>query len=167
MMALTQTRFFTRRVLVIWISILSFGCSSAEKIENIGYPLSDIQKAVAENLPGGIGSVSSNQRVYTSNFFSPILVDRSRTPTGLQERARAKVYVLGDRRPYSVEVEVELQERTDHENHKNQASLDLNEGSFETIASDKGLARRIVRNIHEYLVKKSKNKNIIDDFKPF
>ena len=83
------------------------------------------------------------------------------------ERAYAKALILGDRRPYSLELTVTIQTRVDDSGFNPQNPLDIQTGNFEDNSADEYLAKRIVINIREYLVKRSRNKNLIDDFRPF
>lgn len=63
--------------------------------------------------------------------------------------------ILGDQRPYSYEVTVFKE------------TLDKSTGEYEQDGSDKRLGHRIAVAIQDYLVKKLRSKNIIDDFRPF
>lgn len=68
----------------------------------------------------------------------------------------AHVYILGDRRPYVIEVYVKRERR---------ASPRLND--YVEDGADQGLARIIHRRIQQQLSKRREDLNIIDDFRIF
>ena len=70
------------------------------------------------------------------------------------KRYSVEVRILGDRRPYTVEVVVPQEVRNP-------------EGGYDVIRSDKGLARVIARLIQEGLHKRREDRNIVDDFRVF
>lgn len=161
-----------KKVFSIGIVILFLGCSHKQVIEDLDYPLMDIQKGVGESLPGGVSRVSSNQREYTSGFFRTNVYDKQQSEKKSKghvpmERAYAKALILGDRRPYSLEVSVTIQNRLDDSGFNPKNPLDIQGGNFEDDRQDDRLAERIVINIREYLVKRSRTKNLIEDFRPF
>lgn len=149
---------------------LIFGCATTQTTSDLNYPLEDVQKAVGARLPGGIQTVSSNQRTFQSEFFAPDRLipdyDQSHKHHGAL-RAKARVTILGDRRPYRAEVLVDLQERINEKSIPRVRKTDLSLGQFERISADPDLARRIASDIQEYLLQKAGTKNILDDFKPF
>lgn len=156
----------------IWllITVSLVGCATYS-VDDLDYSLSDIQKAVGENLVGGVARVSSNQREFESAYFKPEqFQQKPAKPSGemFVERAYAKVYVLGDRRPYSLEVVVQIQEKDlSDANYSTPNWSDIHSGVFYDTRKDRDLANRIGRGIHDYLVKRGRKKNLIDDFKPF
>lgn len=116
--------------------------------------LIETQKIVEANLPGGKRAVSQNRREYTSNYFvrgkEGAFVEAQSEPI----RYYARILVLGDRRPYTVEVRV-------YEEHRR------SDGQFDQVNQDEGLARVIIRRIQKALYQRREDRNIIDDFRVF
>lgn len=156
---------------LIFIS-LALACSHAQKVSDVNFLLVDIQKAVGETLPAGIFSISENRREYTSNYFFNDQSEKqpesrpAKKQTGERKsrstedekprrRYKALVVILGDERPYSYEVTAYKQ------------TLNRSSGEYEDDGIDQRLALRIANAIQEYLVKRLKSKNFIDDFRPF
>lgn len=114
----------------------------------------DIQKAVADNLPQGLGKTNENRRVFYSKKFTISQEKKGTIPLVM------RVVIQGDRRPYSLALNV-----------KRVAPDIANvEEAFEFGAEFPGensLAKRVVTKIDDQLAQRRKNKNIFDDFRPF
>jgi hypothetical protein len=143
--------------LLLVLSLLA--CSSAQKATEVNHSLNAINAAIEKELSMGIQGTSENRREY---YSKPFLVKQSDEAQldGLRERGLAKVYVLGDRRPYTVEVEVSI-ERAKVPKNGNEKDLE-----YSFLRYDKGLAKKLLRNILNTL-ERAENKNFIDDFRPF
>ena len=143
-------------VLALFLSgVVNSGCTTAgtEVIENQDRSLAELQALVVAALPAGKHSVSQNGRTYTSNYFvaeKGEFVEALDTPT----RNKAVIVILGDRRPYNLEVNVV------HEK-KNSSS------EYVSTGNDEGLARVVIRRIQKALHERRDNRNIIDDFRIF
>ena len=138
------------------------GCSTATKSEDLNFPLSSIFKLIQENIPSKLAHRSENGReLYFEPYLLP-LVYRStleyprRVPP--PERVRAKAVVLGDSRPYTVEVEFTLEKRV---------ALKNNEGVYAPAFRLDKYEADFLKQLYENLVKHSKKQNLIDDFRPF
>lgn len=125
-------------------------------IKELNVPLRQIKKAVASALPGGIRRKSDNGRTFDSHYISmsgkrwdPLSTER--------ERAWASVTILGDRRPYRLEILVSSEVR------ETKDPLDLD---FKPYRRSKKWGRRISERIVDYLKNKKKN-SIFDDFRAF
>lgn len=70
----------------------------------------------------------------------------------------AKVVVLGDRRPYDLEVFVVRERRV---------ATGQGPGSYETVGNDQRLAKVVMARITESLAKRREDRNFIDDFRVF
>ncbi|MGZ3743447.1 MAG: hypothetical protein ACXWRE_16910 [Pseudobdellovibrionaceae bacterium] len=71
-----------------------------------------------------------------------------------RERLSTHVTILGDRRPYDIQIEVVVEIR-DHS------------GVYQVVERDDTKARKIALEVQKALVQSRDNRNIIDDFKPY
>lgn len=131
------------------------GCSTPSfSTYDYDYPILDIQKAVADNLPQGLGATNVNRRILYSKKFTVSQEKKGKIPLIM------RVVINGDRRPYSLEVGVK----------KVAPDIANLEEAFNFGNDFKGqdsLAKRVVTRIEDQLAKRRKNKNIFDDFTPF
>lgn len=144
------------------------GCASVH-LNDLDYSLADIQKGITLTVPKGIAKISVNRRTFSSKYFDPssLNVERStqRSSDIFRERATVVATILGDSRPYTVELEVIVEE--DLSDMKSQKNDDFIDGQFSTVGSDKKLARYFRDRLANYLARLERNKNLIDDFRPF
>ncbi len=138
------------------ISILSFnllllGCASGELIKNVNRPLRMLQDVASQTAPGGVRHVSTNQRVFTSKYFPPQGA-WSKDAENESERAFAQIFILGDRRPYTVEV---------------RAFVETKEGGDYRQTRAPELAQRVAQRYQSLLANRRKDRDLIDDFRPF
>lgn len=131
---------------------MSFGSVS---ISDVDRPLLDIQKIVQRSLPLGLRETSANGREFYSNYFLP--KDRRFKPAEkLPERYYAHILVLGDARPYNIQVRV-----------RRQKVESVREGIYRDLGSDQTIAKAIQRRVQDQLNKRREDLNIIDDFRVF
>lgn len=71
-----------------------------------------------------------------------------------RERLTTHVTILGDRRPYDIQIEVVVEIRD-------------REGVYQVVEKDDARAEKIALDIQKALVQSRDNRNIIDDFKPY
>ncbi|PIU00596.1 MAG: hypothetical protein COT74_04400 [Bdellovibrionales bacterium CG10_big_fil_rev_8_21_14_0_10_45_34] len=137
----------------LFLLSFSLGCShGGHVIDELGYPLLDIQQVVTDTIPGGVQKVSVNRREYSSNPYSPKNLDtQAEYPKGYL--AKAKVVILGDRRPYKVESKVWLGT--------------IENKVFQESEIDESLSRRLGLDIQRNLIERREKSNLIDDFRPF
>lgn len=155
-------------VLLLASIFLCFGCATGQVVlSDVDYPLLDIQKGVQAILPSGTGGVSANGRSFSSRYFDPNKTDGKRDlkSSSRRERATAKATILGDRRPYSIEIEVFVEE--DISGKKPEKGDDFIEGEFVAAGKDIRLANYFKERLANYLARLERKKNIIDDFRPF
>jgi hypothetical protein len=121
--------------------------------DNLDYSLLDIQKAIGGVVPVGIQQQES-ERVFDSKYFR-LPYSKKIEPVRKDDQARgaAQFRVLGDRRPYNVEVRVITEEKD-------------SKGEWSDNGQDQGLARVLAVQIQDYLAK-HKEKNLIDHFRAF
>lgn len=126
-------------------------CVTGHTIRGSERPLTEIRTAILATM-GEPRQVSSNEREYWSVYFA-----RKKTPgfdpVKSKERAYAKVTILGDRRPYDIQVQVFLEERV--------------EGAYEEVGLDDSLSDQIAEEVKKALRKSRDHRNLIDDFRAF
>lgn len=130
------------------------GCASAVRIDTRKVSLNEVVKIVESNLPAGRRSVSSNGRTFLSNYFVRGKEGEFTPANNAPIRHYARIVVLGDRRPYTIEVEVITEKRETG-------------GQYDHFKYDEGLARVISRRIEKQLYQRREDRNIVDDFRIF
>lgn len=132
------------------------GCVSDPVLTNLNYPLPMIEKAIQNGLVK-IKSVSQSRREFTSDYLTK--EGRVWDPIGNDpQRAIVKVTIIGDRRPYDLDIETSIEERP-----TGQAGYST---GFKEIGTSSKLAQEIQFRIQTYLRQNSK-RNLIDDFRAF
>jgi len=128
-------------------------------MKSLDIPLVEIQKAVIHSLPLGQRAIRSNGREFFSKYF---VVVRNKVHPAESSRIRyyVHVYVLGDRRPYTVEglVRKEVRQKT----HKKNLM-----GSYSDVGVDSKLSRIFMRKVKNNLSKRREERNVVDDFRVF
>ena len=118
-------------------------------------PLADLQHLAAKSLPLGLRKTSPNGREFFSNYFITNgrkfkLADKG------PERRYAQILVLGDRRPYTLDVVVQIEK------------VDANApGGYSIVGTDVGIAKVVKKRLQSQLNKRREDLNIIDDFRVF
>lgn len=139
-------------------ALLITGCvtKGANNLTDLDKPLADLQKVVVKSLPLGLRQTSPNGREFYSNYF--VAKDRKFKPAAnLAERNYAHVLVLGDRRPYDIQIMVK-KERMDPAKRA---------AGYVEAGSDQSLTEVIKKRILLQLNKRREELNIIDDFRVF
>lgn len=139
----------------IFFGLVVSGCTTpgTAVIENQDRSIQDLSAIVIAALPVGKASVSQNGRTFTSVYFASKggeFVEGNEAPV----RAKAIIVILGDRRPYNIEVTVIQEKKT-------------NTASYNRIENSDGLARVVIRRIQKALHERRDNRNVIDDFRVF
>lgn len=119
--------------------------------------MNDIRAAISANVPIGIRNSSANGREIFSKHFLMVGGDKFRPAIDAVERYYVHFIILGDRRPYDLEIIVAHEKRV------------LRGDSFAYVVDyyDKVLARDIANWIQDDLAKRREDRNIIDDFRVF
>jgi hypothetical protein len=113
-----------------------------------------IMKAFDRVTPGGgIRGKSQNGREFVSRYHPPT-GDVYATATTAKVRAYTKLTILGDRRPYVLQLHYIVEERDDS-------------GNYRVVKRDKERANKILKDLHTFLVTRPDKDNFIDDFRPF
>ncbi len=141
------------RALFSFLIILLSACQTAEGflIMEQPYSLNEIRKAVGA-IAGKPRDVSPNQREIISAYFGRkqgVAFD----PNSAKERLYAHFWILGDRRPYDIRVQV-ISER--------KANVGYSE-----VGEDIGLSKKVAEELSERLAKGQGGSNVIDTFRPF
>jgi len=114
--------------------------------------ISETRKAVVSVI-GQPRITSENGRELFSNFY-----DRKghsdEESKNLRERLYTHVTILGDRRPYDIQIEVVVELRDKG-------------GAYRKVENDDARAEKIAVDIQKALVQSRDNRNIIDDFRPY
>lgn len=122
-------------------------------IDELDMSLVELYKIAIEALPLGKRSESINGREFYSVYFT-VQKGEYEEARGAATRSYARISVLGDRRPYNIEVAVIVE-------RKNSG------GEYTQSGYDTSLARVISRRIQNVLYKRRDDRNIIDDFRVF
>lgn len=153
---------FTRLFIFVPIFVFLSGCASLDHnpegrlIREVDASLSDIRAVANAILPVGQRSISSNGREMLSKHF---IIGEDRYKPALDSTLRyfALITVLGDRRPYDVQVLVTIEKRV----------LRGNQFTMAAIGYDRNLAKELELKFRQELTKRREDRNIIDDFRVF
>ena len=138
--------------LLIFLSFIFSGCvSTGYLIKEQNLSLGDIKKSVASVI-GDPRKVSENQRTYLSQYFSRNPNPKF-DPEKSFERAYAKVVVLGERRPYDVELEVVVEQKES--------------SRYVEVGNDMLEAKKLGKILKTKLNQGREDRNVIDDFRAF
>jgi len=110
-------------------------------------------RRIIVSIIGEPRSLSQNGRELESKYF-----DKKNQPIEKMDMARERFYthvtVLGDRRPYDIQVEVLVEGRVEN-------------GQFELVDRDDGRAAVLAEKIRVALNQSRDTRNVIDDFRSF
>ena len=142
-----------------WVFILlMLGCAhQGLQLDNMDYPISRIKFAVSKSLPIGKRSETENGREFFSKYF---IVSKGKfiPAKSFRKRKHVHISILGDRRPYKINVTVIFQVRVKGDG--------ISE-SYKTVGEDRPFAKVILRRIRKILSKRRDEGDIIDDFRIF
>ena len=143
------------RALCLATLFLLASCGQAPVIPEANYSLEAISKSVYKALIK-VRKVSQNRREYISDYLT--LEGKIWDPLSNEvRRATAKVIVLGDRRPYTIEIQTIVEERPSNEPGYS--------ARFKKVGKSKTLTDQLAFRIQDDL-RKNKDQSL-DDFKPF
>ena len=145
-------------------SLVFAGCAligynpDAITLKDVEASLTELRALINGVLPSGQRGVSPNGREILSNYFVIDRKNRELKPAGeALERFYAKFLILGDRRPYQIEVSVTRERRI----------MRGSSYSYQGVDQDRRLAKELANRLHEELTKRPEDRNIIDDFRVF
>lgn len=145
---------------VVYLSLMIFfasGCTSfqgAKKVSNLEASLSQIGRAISASFPGGIASQSENGRTFRSGYFDGEL-DPDFDPKEVRDRYVAQAVILGERRPYDVEMVVYKQSKKPKTSDFSPAKLSPE------------YTNKVFKKFKEKLHQGMDGRNFIDDFRAF
>jgi hypothetical protein len=153
-------RVFKAALLCTFVGFLLMqgGCASwgsGLRIENLERPLPELQKAISRSLPLGERRSENNGMEWFSKYFA-VKGHKFIAGNTAPVRYYAQVYILGDRRPYVIEVYVKRQRRTSPQ-----------DADYADDGTDQQLAMVVQKRIQQQLSKRREDSNIIDDFRVF
>lgn len=128
------------------------GCSTLT-INDVKAPLHRVQQSVAAASPFGIRRISSNKREFLSGYFL-YSGGKYKEADALPQRMYAHWSILGDRRPYTVEVQVRLERRSGR-------------GAYSEVGTSKELAKVLYKSFRKNLDERLEERNVIDDYNVF
>lgn len=140
-------------ILVLMLAFL--GCGEVPIIPEANYSLEAISRSVYKALIK-VRKVSQNRREFVSDYLT--LEGKIWDPLGNDiRRATAKVIVLGERRPYTIQIQTIVEERSSSEPGYS--------ARFKKVGKSKALIDQLAFRIQDDL-RKNKEQSL-DDFKPF
>ena len=138
-----------------FLTLCSCMSSGGLTVGVVNRPLADLQHIAAKSLPLGLRKTSPNGREFFSNYF--VSTDRKfKAADKAPERKYAQILVLGDSRPYTIQVYVQV-ERLD------KSTL----SGYSVVGTDVRIAKVVKKRIQSQLNKRREDLNIIDDFRVF
>lgn len=146
----------TRLVLAFFILVLS-ACATnqggpyAERA-SVNASVQGIIKAF-DKAAVGIRGRSANGRELVSKYHSPSGDGYDYAATNPQ-RASSKLRILGERRPYTLQIEYIIEERD-------------STGAYRITDYDQSKAQKVLKSLMDYLVTRPDREDFIDDFRPF
>lgn len=149
--------------LLLFSAAVLCGCASlhtpryATTIKEVDWPINNLQRLIAGVIPTGLRSTSRNGREMYSKYFLPNGKTYSAVSNNAPDRYFATVTVLGDQRPYTVEIFVT------HENRSERRGI----VEYVEVGHAEGLAHQLERQLRQELEKRREDRNIIDDFRVF
>jgi len=126
-------------------------------VRDVDWPLGELRAVVGSVLPVGQRAISPNGRELLSKHFILEGTRGYKAAGDATERYYAAILILGDRRPYDVEILVTLERRV----------LRGNQFTYIVEGYDSRLAKELERKFRTELTKRREDLNIIDDFRVF
>jgi len=142
----------------VWVSallstLIFTGCQTTGVfLRETPLNISETRRAVVSVI-GQPRLTSENGRELVSKYYDRKGNSDDQTKNA-RERLSTHVTVLGDRRPYDIQIEVVVEIRD-------------KSGTYQIVERDDYRAEKIAQDIQKALVQSRDNRNIIDDFKPF
>jgi hypothetical protein len=145
------------RFLIFAFLMVTFGCASppsgpyAER-NTVNASVSGIIRAF-DRAAVGIRGRSANGRELVSKYHSATGDGYDYADTKA-ERAYSKLRILGERRPYTLQVQVIVEKRN-------------SKGVYRMVDYDQEKAEKVLKGLIDYLVTRPEREDFIDDFRPF
>lgn len=133
----------------------TFGSRHARYIKEVDWPITNIRAAISAQMPVPHKSISSNGREITSQYFAPAGADNYKDGENATVRYYVQYAVLGDRRPYNIEILVTRERRV----------LRGTSFVYENLGPDQRMTLQFAERLRKELTKRREDRNIIDDFR--
>lgn len=134
------------------------GCAvSGVQLRNVDKPTIEIKRGIIKALPVSLKSSSEDSREYVSVPFVRY-GKKIREARNELQRAYAQVIIKGERRPYTIEVIVPVEEAT---------TPNSVQKNFQVIGYDERIAKIILARLKAYLEQRREDTNLVDDFRVF
>lgn len=144
-------------------------CASKKYSRNdFTFSFNQIQTTVRKHLPQGIEWISTNYREIRSQYFRPELYRKYyySKKKGVH-RAKARIWILGDRRPYRFILRVYIERRKSEGPRRVRSQADLMAGQWVFVQQDGDIAKSLGRAIYNDLIDSTRNWDLIDNFRPY
>ncbi|MBK9324708.1 MAG: hypothetical protein IPM97_17470 [Bdellovibrionaceae bacterium] len=142
-----------KRVILLFFYILT-GCQTQGVVlRDTPLNISETRKAIASVI-GQPRATSENGREMVSKYYDRKGTKDEEQMKTVRERFSTHITILGDRRPYDIQIEVVVEIR-DHD------------GKYQVVERDEARAQAISIEIQKALVQSRDNRNLIDDFRAY
>lgn len=140
-----------KKLSLLLILIYFTGCRSGGTIlRGSTDSLNDIKKAIVSTV-GQPRSIADEGKEIISGYHDKNFEEAKENA---KERYYSRISILGDRRPYDIQVEVFVETKVGNK-------------KYELIGEDLRLAEKLSKKIKSALNQGRENKNVIDDFRPY
>lgn len=147
-----------RMSLAIVLTIHLAGCAATGvQLQNVDKPTVEIKRGIIKALPVNLLTSSDDSREYISVPFVRYGKKIKEARNELQ-RAYAKILIKGERRPYTIEVIVPVEEAT---------TPNSVQKNFQVVGYDERIAKIILARLKAYLEQRRGDTNLVDDFRVF
>ncbi|MCB0347388.1 MAG: hypothetical protein KDD37_01060 [Bdellovibrionales bacterium] len=143
------------------LTLVLISCATGSKLGDLDYPINYIHDAIKQNLPAPISSVSENGRNYSTKAYAVPLYYRRKAQVKKgppAERAYARVSINEITRPYTLNIKIDIEELVSGPREKPRYVICCRNPEMEN---------ELAQKIKDYLVKRYKKTNVIDDFRAF
>ncbi|MCO5112814.1 MAG: hypothetical protein M9899_01415 [Bdellovibrionaceae bacterium] len=146
-------------LLLIWtLTSQMLGCAaSGVQLQNVDKSTIEIKRGIVKALPVNLHSSSEDNREFISVPF--VRYGKKMKPARNElQRAYARILIKGDRRPYTIEVIVPVEEAT---------TPNSVQKNFQIVGYDERIAKIILARLKAYLEQRRGDTNLVDDFRAF
>lgn len=144
--------------LLLILSSQIWGCAvSGVQLQNVNKSTLEIKRGIIKALPVSIKYSAADSREFVSVPFVRY-GKKLKEATNELQRAYAQIFIKGERRPYTIEVVVAVEESV------TPLSVQKN---FKVIGYDERIAKIILARLKAYLNQRREDTNLVDDFRVF
>lgn len=145
-------------LLTLVLTIQNIGCTaSGVQLQNVDRSTIELKRGIVKALPVNLKFSSEDSREFISVPF--VRYGKKIKPARNElQRAYARILIKGDRRPYTIEVSVPVEEAT---------TPNSVEKNFQIVGYDERIAKIILARLKAYLEQRRGDTNLVDDFRAF